>query len=100
MAHAEDLRSEVTPDRAEWVQEVQRNWRDATLTARESALCEYADKLTRDPPHVVEADIQALRAAGLDDRAIVDTAHVVGFFAYANRLVDGLGCQLEPDRKA
>jgi len=37
-----------------------------------------------------------LRTAGLDDRAILDVAHVAGFFAYANRIVDGLGCDLEP----
>ena len=37
----------------------------------------------------------ALREAGLEDRAILDLVHVIGFFAYANRLVDGLGCELE-----
>ncbi len=39
----------------------------------------------------------ALREAGLDDRAILDLVHVIGFFAYANRLVDGLGCELEAE---
>jgi alkylhydroperoxidase family enzyme len=40
-------------------------------------------------------DVEKLRAAGLSDREILDLAHVIGFFAYANRLVDGLGCELE-----
>ena len=39
----------------------------------------------------------ALRDAGLDDRAILDLTHVIGFFAYANRLGDGLGCELEAE---
>ena len=53
--------------------------------------------LTRAPAAVGEAELAPLREAGLDDRAILDLAHVIGFFAYANRLVDGLGCGLEPE---
>ena len=44
-----------------------------------------------------EPDLEPLRSEGLDDRAILDVAHVVAFFAYANRIVDGLGCDLEPE---
>ncbi len=44
-----------------------------------------------------KSDLEPLRVEGLDDRAILDVAHVVGFFAYANRIVDGLGCELEPE---
>ena len=51
--------------------------------------------LTRDPGSTGEGELAALRDAGLDDRAILDLTHVIGFFAYANRLVDGLGCELE-----
>ena len=98
VAHAEDLRSEV-PNRTSWVAEVARDWRTAALTARESALCEFAAKLTREPPSVVAADHEPLRAAGLDDRAILDLTHVIGFFAYANRVADGLGCELEDYRR-
>ena len=53
--------------------------------------------LTRAPAAVGEAELAPLREAGLDDRAILDLAHVIGFFAYANRLVDGLGCELEAE---
>jgi len=66
------------------------------LTDRERAMCAYAVKLTRDPAAMTRADVDALRAAGLDDRAILDLAHVAAYFAYANRIVQGLGCQLEP----
>ena len=53
--------------------------------------------LTRDPGSTGEGELAALRDAGLDDRAILDLTHVIGFFAYANRLVDGLGCELEAE---
>ena len=74
---------------------VRADWRDAELSGRERALCEYAVALTRDPGSTGEGELAALRDAGLDDRAILDLTHVIGFFAYANRLVDGLGCELE-----
>jgi len=32
-----------------------------------------------------------LRAAGLDDRSILDLVQVTGYYGYVNRLVAGLG---------
>ena len=43
-----------------------------------------------------ESAVESLRVAGLDDRGVLDLVHVIGFFAYANRLADGLGVDLEP----
>lgn len=40
-------------------------------------------------------DVEALREAGFDDRAIHDAAAVTGYFAFVNRLADGLGVELE-----
>ena len=65
------------------------------LTPRERALAEYAGRLTRAPSAVSQADIDALRSAGLDDREIHDAAHVTAYFAYVNRIVLGLGADLE-----
>lgn len=42
-----------------------------------------------------EQDVTALRAAGLDDRGIVDANQVVAYFNYVNRVADGLGVELE-----
>ena len=55
----------------------------------------YTEKLTRTPWDMVEEDVQALRDAGFDDRAIHDIAHVTGYYAYVNRIADGLGVMLE-----
>jgi NAD(P)H-hydrate epimerase len=66
-----------------------------TLDRRMAALCSYARKLTRAPAAVSEADVAALRRAGLDDRAIVDANQVVAYFNYVNRVVEGLGVELE-----
>jgi len=36
-------------------------------------------------------DVETLRRAGLDDRAILDAVQVAGYFNYINRLVEALG---------
>ncbi len=65
------------------------------LTAREAALLDYADVLTRTPAAVRPHHIERLRAQGLDDRAIHDACAIVAYFAFVNRIADGLGVELE-----
>lgn len=65
------------------------------LSAAESALLTYADALTLAPHTVNRAHVAALRAAGYDDRAIHDACAIVAYFAFVNRIADGLGVQLE-----
>ena len=58
-------------------------------------MLEYAAKLTRDPGDMTAADAEALRQAGFDDRAVLDICQVTAYYAYVNRLADGLGVELE-----
>ena len=58
----------------------------------------YSTKLTREPWTVTREDVDELRAHGFDDRAVLDIAQVVAYFAFVNRLADGLGVELEPGR--
>ena len=55
----------------------------------------YAIKLTRAPGEMTAADVESLRAAGFDDLAIHDICGVVAYFAFVNRVADGLGVELE-----
>lgn len=55
----------------------------------------YAEKLTLTPGAMDDGDLEALRAAGFSDRDILDIAEVVGYYAYANRIADGLGVSIE-----
>jgi alkylhydroperoxidase family enzyme len=41
------------------------------------------------------ADLQPLRAAGLSDREILDVNLITSYFAFVNRIADGLGIELE-----
>jgi NAD(P)H-hydrate epimerase len=65
------------------------------LEPRLRALLAYALKLTRTPATIARQDVEALRAHGLDDRAIVDANQVVAYYNYVNRVADGLGVELE-----
>jgi len=55
----------------------------------------YAVKLTQAPGEMTAADVEALRAAGFSDRDVLDIAEVTAYYAYANRIADGLGVDPE-----
>ncbi len=48
---------------------------------------------------MAEADVQDLRKAGWNDRAVHDATQVVAYFNYINRVAEGLGVDPEPDLK-
>ncbi len=67
----------------------------AAISATERALLDLAVKLMVEPWAVEEADIARLRAAGWSDRGILDLTLVLAYFAFVNRLAQGLGVQVE-----
>ncbi|MEM7695486.1 MAG: peroxidase-related enzyme [Pseudomonadota bacterium] len=69
---------------------------DADLVPRERAIFDYAAKLSETPPAATEADVAALRDAGLDDADILDLTLSTALFGWANRLMHVLG---DPVRK-
>ena len=74
---------------------IEADWRAAGLSPKREAMLRYAVKLTRTPAAVNDADVDTLRSAGFSDRDILDITEVVGYYAYANRIADGLGIQTE-----
>jgi uncharacterized protein YciW len=46
---------------------------------------------------VADADVEALRAVGLDDRDVSDAIQVIGYFNYVTRVADGVGIEDEPE---
>jgi len=58
-------------------------------------MLDYTAKLTREPWSMVEGDVEALRDAGFSDEAVLDINQVAGYYAFVNRLADGLGVGLE-----
>jgi uncharacterized peroxidase-related enzyme len=95
----------MSPDRVEpFMDAIEGNARDgaelpAESTQRERAMVLYAIKLTRTPASMERADLDPMRRAGLSDRAILEVNQVVSYFAYANRVADGLGIEIEAYRR-
>ena len=91
--HGEGLR-QLTRDEA-LVRQLKSEWRQADLDDAQRAMLAYAEKLTMEPWKMVEEDVVALRRAGFSDRDILDINQIVGYYAYVNRLAQGLGVELE-----
>ena len=78
-----------------FVHRIVADWRSAHLSPADLALCEFAARLSHRELPTSPADLDRLRAAGLDDRAIHDATQVVAFFNYITRIADALGVEPE-----
>jgi len=54
-------------------------------------MLDYVAVLTREPSGVDAAMVDGLRAAGFDERAILQINLLTSWFNYINRVADGLG---------
>ncbi len=72
-------------------------WREnsGAFSEREQALCSFADKLTRTPAAMSPSDLERLKGVGLDEGAILEAVHVIGYFNHINRVADALGVDPE-----
>ena len=67
----------------------------APISAAERTLLDFTVKLTREPSACSEQDMASLRREGWSDRAILDATLIISYFAFVNRIADGLGVELE-----
>ena len=74
---------------------IEVNFEGAEITERQICMLRYATKLTKTPSEVVAADIEELRGLGFEDADLLGLAECVAYYAYANRLANGLGIDLE-----
>jgi len=65
------------------------------LPAADLSLLLWARRAALEPAAASEADVRALRDAGLDDRAVLDAVLVVAYFSFVNRIALLLGIQVE-----
>jgi uncharacterized peroxidase-related enzyme len=67
----------------------------AELPAPDRSMLDYAVKLTRTPGDITQEDVESLRAQGFEDLAIHDICAITAYYAFVNRIADGLGVELE-----
>src|SRR5580704_4907698 len=88
-SHAEFLRR-VTLDK-ELVEALEKDYTTAPITPQERVMVDYVVKLTKDATRCWKDDIEGLRAAGFDDRGILQITLIASWFNYINRVADALG---------
>ncbi len=65
------------------------------LSDSRKTMLNFAVKLTNEPRNMEITDINKLREVGFTDRDILDIVEVTAYYAYVNRLADGLGVTIE-----
>ena len=93
MHHRRGLRRLLKDD--ELLEAIEHDWRTAGLGERRTAMLTYVEKLTRTPGAMERSDVEKLRSSGYSDRDILDICTVASYYAYVNRIADGLGVSLE-----
>lgn len=68
-----------------------KDYQRADVPEPEKALFRFAEKLTRDPFQIKEADVAELRRHGWNDDAILEASLVASHFNFLNRLAAALG---------
>jgi uncharacterized peroxidase-related enzyme len=70
-------------------------WRTYDLDEKTRALLDYAEKLTKAPSTIEDADFEELRRAGWDEEGIYEVTALAAFFNFSGRLEAASG--LPPD---
>ncbi len=78
-------------------QALERRRPEEVFDGRELALLRYSAKLTISPQAMTRGDVGALQEQGVDDGCILEVNQIVGYFNYANRLLNGLGVTTDGD---
>lgn len=68
----------------------------ALIPEKMEPILRFAAKLTREPGAIRKTDADAILAAGWGEDALYYTSAVTGLFNLMNRLVEGLGIELDP----
>jgi alkylhydroperoxidase family enzyme len=70
-------------------------WRTYDLDTKTRSLLEYAEKLTKAPGMIDDADVDALRESGWSEKAIYEASALISFFNFSGRMEAASG--LPPD---
>ncbi len=70
---------------------IRRDYRTAPLDERDRVMLDFVVELTRDATRITRAHHDRLRAAGFDDRGILQITLIAAWFNYINRVADALG---------
>ena len=76
---------------------IAHDYRNAGLDEKDTAMLEYAEKITLNPSQVTGKDVARLQQVGWNDRDILDIAAVTSYRNFITRMADALGVELTED---
>ena len=80
----------MTLDKA-LVDALEKDYTTAPISQQDRVMLDYVVKVTKDATKVWKDDHEKLRAAGFDDRGILQITLIAAWFNYINRVADALG---------
>jgi uncharacterized peroxidase-related enzyme len=79
---------------------IAHDYRSAGLDEKDTAMLEYAEKMTLRPSEITEKDVQKLRDVGWTDGEILDIAALTSYRNFITRMADALGVELTENYKS
>jgi uncharacterized peroxidase-related enzyme len=73
------------------VDALKRDYSTAPISEQDRVMLDYVVKLTKDATKCSPQDHEKLRAAGFDDKGILQITLIAAWFNYINRVADALG---------
>jgi uncharacterized peroxidase-related enzyme len=73
------------------VDALKRDYSTAPISKQDRVMLDYVVKLTKDATKCSPQDHEKLRAAGFDDKGILQITLIASWFNYINRVSDALG---------
>jgi uncharacterized peroxidase-related enzyme len=95
VAHGATLREELGD--GVLGERISYDWRRAGLDPRRSAICAYAEKLTRNAREVSREDLRSLLEAGLSREEAWDVIEITAMYNFTNRLAMGTNMLPNPE---
>ena len=74
-----------------FVEALKADYRTAPISDQERLMLEYVEQITRDATRISPEFHDRLRAAGFDDKGILQVTLIASWFNYINRVADALG---------
>ena len=71
-----------------WDKVMEYDYHKADITPRQTAMLDFAMKVSNDAKSISEADFDILRGHGFDDEDIWDIAGITAFFGLSNRMAN------------
>ena len=87
-------------ERRKKIAQLKTDYTKLPLSEADRLLCDYAWTLTKYPEKTKKESlfVAPLKAQGFSDLAILDATLIISYFNFVNRIMNGLGVELEEDQ--